>query len=169
MTFDASMVQATFSCPLGTVIIAATRQGLAGLWFDNQRHLPAELAVSRQRRAEPTHPVLVQTMAQIGEYFSGCRLAFDMPLDLVGGTAFQRSVWQALLAIPPGKTASYGEISARIGHRAAVRAVGAAIGRNPISIIVPCHRVIGASGALTGYAGGLERKKALLELEGALP
>ena len=169
MKFDASMVHTTFSCPLGTVIIAATRQGLAGLWFDDQRHLPAELAGSPLWRAEPTHPVLVQTMAQIGEYFSGRRLAFELPLDLVGGTAFQRSVWQALLAIAPGKTASYGDISAGIGHRAAVRAVGAAVGRNPISIIVPCHRVLGASGALTGYAGGLERKKALLKLEGALP
>jgi methylated-DNA-[protein]-cysteine S-methyltransferase len=91
-----------------------------------------------------------------------------MPLDLQGGTAFQRSVWQALLSIPCGGTTSYGTLSRHIGKPAAVRAVGAAVGRNPVSVVVPCHRVLGAGGSLTGYAGGLERKSALLQLEGAL-
>ena len=168
MKFDDAIVHATFSSPLGTVLIAATDKGLAGLWFEGQRHLPAELTGTRVWPKDPTHPVLEQTVAQISEYFAGHRRRFDLALDLVRGTVFQRSVWQALQAIPPGKTLSYGEISAKMGNPGAVRAVGAAIGRNPISIIVPCHRVIGASGALTGYAGGLERKKALLELEGAL-
>lgn len=168
MKFDDIMVHATFSSPLGTVLIAATDKGLAGLWFEGQRHLPAELTGSRVWPKDPTHPLLEQTAAQISEYFAGHRLRFDLALDLERGTVFQRSVWQALQAIPPGKTVSYGEISAKMGKPAAVRAVGAAIGRNPISIIVPCHRVVGAGRALTGYAGGLERKKALLELEGAL-
>jgi methylated-DNA-[protein]-cysteine S-methyltransferase len=110
--------------------------------------------------------VLKKVIAQLTEYFSGQRSRFDVPLDLAYGTAFQQSVWQALLTIPPGGTTSYSELSARIGKPAAVRAVGAAIGRNPVSIIVPCHRVMGAGGALTGYAGGLERKSALLRLEG---
>jgi methylated-DNA-[protein]-cysteine S-methyltransferase len=110
--------------------------------------------------------VLKEVIRQLGDYFAGRRTAFDVPLDLAHGTDFQQSVWQALLKIPQGGTASYGELSARIGKPAAVRAVGAAVGRNPVSIIVPCHRVMGAGGALTGYAGGLERKSALLRLEG---
>jgi methylated-DNA-[protein]-cysteine S-methyltransferase len=110
--------------------------------------------------------VLKQATQQLMEYFAGTRTQFDLPLDLTGGTAFQQSVWQALLAIPQGATASYGQISSRIGKPAAVRAVGAAVGRNPVSIIVPCHRVMGADGSLTGYAGGLDRKTALLHLEG---
>ena len=112
--------------------------------------------------------MLKQVSQQLTEYFAGQRVRFDVPMDLAGGTAFQQSVWQALLTIAPGETASYSDISRRIGKPAAVRAVGAAVGRNPISIIVPCHRVLGADGALTGYAGGLERKTALLQLEGAL-
>ena len=102
------------------------------------------------------------------EYFAGTRTAFELPLDLQGGTVFQQSVWQALLSIPRGGTTSYGVISRSIGQPAAVRAVGAAVGRNPVSIVVPCHRVLGAGGALTGYAGGLDRKTALLRLEGAV-
>jgi len=105
----------------------------------------------------------------LAEYFAGQRRTFELPLDIAGGTAFQQVVWQALLGLLPGGTISYGDLSQRIGKPGAVRAVGAAIGRNPLSIIVPCHRVIGASGALTGYAGGLARKSALLRLEGALP
>jgi methylated-DNA-[protein]-cysteine S-methyltransferase len=110
--------------------------------------------------------VLQEVIRQLTEYFSGQRSNFDVLLDLAYGTAFQQSVWQVLLKIPQGGTASYGEVSQRIGKPAAVRAVGAAVGRNPVSIIVPCHRVMGAGGALTGYAGGLERKSALLKLEG---
>jgi len=185
MKFATPMVQTRYDSPLGSIIIAATDKGLAGLWFDGQRHLPAELlppplegaVLARggpsRRTAGPTvwpsapdHPVLKEVMRQLGDYFAGRRTEFDVPLDLSYGTSFQQSVWQALLKIPPGGTASYGEVSARIGKPAAVRAVGAAVGRNPVSIIVPCHRVMGAGGALTGYAGGLERKSALLRLEG---
>lgn len=108
--------------------------------------------------------VLDRTLAQLAEWFAGERMAFDLPLA-PAGTAFQRTVWQVLLGIPYGATASYADIARRIGRPTAVRAVGAANGRNPIAIIVPCHRVIGADGTLTGYAGGLERKGALLALE----
>ena len=113
--------------------------------------------------------MLRQAVSQLAEYFAGHRTRFDLPLDLQGGTAFQRAVWTALLGIPAGQTVSYGAISQRIGKPAAVRAVGAAVGRNPVSVVVPCHRVLGGDGALTGYAGGLDRKTALLRLEGVLP
>jgi methylated-DNA-[protein]-cysteine S-methyltransferase len=111
---------------------------------------------------------LIKTAQQLALYFAGQRHDFDLPLDLSGGTEFQQAVWRALLTIPSGQTTSYGQISQSISNPMAVRAVGAAVGRNPISIIVPCHRVLGADGSLTGYAGGLDRKTALLRLEGAL-
>jgi methylated-DNA-[protein]-cysteine S-methyltransferase len=164
MKFDPSIAQIRYASPLGPMIVAATARGLAGLWFEGQRHLPD----SRPWPVQPDHPVLRQATVQLDEYFAGIRSAFTLPLDLQGGTAFQQSVWQALLAIPSGGTTSYGDLSRRIGKSAAVRAVGAAVGRNPVSIVVPCHRVLGADGSLTGYAGGLERKSALLQLEGAL-
>ncbi len=150
--------------PLGGITLAATRQGLAGAWFDAQRHSPDMAGW----QTDPEHPVLRQATAQLHDYFAGRRQHFDLPLDLSHGTAFQQSVWQALRAIAPGTTTSYGALSGAVGKPAAVRAVGAAVGRNPISVIVPCHRVVSADGSLTGYAGGLERKSALLELEGAL-
>ncbi|MET0312234.1 MAG: methylated-DNA--[protein]-cysteine S-methyltransferase [Burkholderiaceae bacterium] len=164
MKFDTSIVLARYESPLGPMIVAATGRGLAGVWFAGQRHLP-DMAGWRE---EPGHPVLLEAASQLSDYFSGKRERFDMPLDLQGGTPFQQSVWQALLGIPAGQTTSYGDLSQRIGKPAAVRAVGAAVGRNPVSVIVPCHRVVGADGSLTGYAGGLERKSALLKLEGAL-
>jgi len=163
MKFHPSTVQTRYASPLGPMIVAATDAGLAGLWFEGQRHLPESSGWPQA----PAHPVLVQAVAQLDEYFAGRRSGFDLPLDLQGGTAFQQSVWQALLAIPAGATTSYGAISAQVGRPAAVRAVGAAIGRNPVSIVVPCHRVLGRDGGLTGYAGGLERKSALLALEQA--
>ncbi|MBC7378824.1 MAG: methylated-DNA--[protein]-cysteine S-methyltransferase [Burkholderiaceae bacterium] len=163
MKFDTSIVQTTWHGPLGAMVVAATDKGLAGVWFEGQRHMPDNAAW----RVAADHPVLVKATRQLAEYFSGQRTHFDLPLDLQGGTSFQQSVWQALLAIPSGATTSYGEISSRIGKPAAVRAVGAAVGRNPVSVIVPCHRVLGRDGALTGYAGGLERKTALLTLEKA--
>ncbi len=174
MKFHPSIVQTHFKSPLGPMTLAATTQGLAGLWFEHQRHLPAALLAESEDSGtvtwptEPDHPVLKQAIQQLTAYFAGQRTQFDLPLDLSGGTAFQQSVWHALLALPPGTTASYGQISSRIGKPAAVRAVGAAVGRNPVSIIVPCHRVMGADGSLTGYAGGLDRKTALLALEGVL-
>lgn len=162
MKFDPSTVQSHYPSPLGRMVLAATSQGLAGLWFEGQKHLPAELA---RWPVNDQHPVLLQTAAQLDDYFAGRRHRFDAVLDLRAGTPFQQAVWQALLAIPPGATTSYGSLSQAIGKPRAVRAVGAAIGRNPISIVVPCHRVIGANGRLTGYAGGLHRKTALLQLE----
>ncbi|MDM0059506.1 methylated-DNA--[protein]-cysteine S-methyltransferase [Variovorax fucosicus] len=150
--------------PLGGITLAATDDGLAGLWFDAQRHAPDMTGW----QADADHPVLREAAQQVRDYFAGTRAAFDLPLDLTHGTAFQQAVWQALCAIAPGSTTSYGALSAGIGKPAAVRAVGAAVGRNPISLVVPCHRVLGADGGLTGYAGGLERKSALLTLEGAL-
>lgn len=161
MKFNPSIVQTCYLSPLGPMLVAATDRGLAGVWFEGQRHMPSHAHWPHA----PAHPVLCQAMAQLAEYFAGTRTQFDLPLDLQGGTAFQQSVWQALLAIPPGGTTSYGTLSQRIGRPSAVRAVGAAVGRNPVSIVVPCHRVVGADGSLTGYAGGLERKTALLQLE----
>jgi methylated-DNA-[protein]-cysteine S-methyltransferase len=108
---------------------------------------------------------LHQAVTQLQQYFAGLRQEFDLPLDLSSGTEFQQMVWAALQHINAGTTASYGAISRRIGKPTAVRAVGAAIGRNPLGIVVPCHRVLGANGTLTGYAGGLERKTSLLKLE----
>lgn len=176
MKFDTSIVQTSYQSPLGAITLAATSKGLAGLWFiEGQRHLPPELTGPDQsapragasRWPEDTdHPVLKLVSQQLTEYFAGQRSHFDVPLDLACGTAFQQSVWQALLAIPQGSTASYGDVGRRIGKPAAARAVGAAVGRNPISIIVPCHRVMGSNGSLTGYAGGLHRKVALLAIEG---
>jgi methylated-DNA-[protein]-cysteine S-methyltransferase len=164
MKFDRSIVQTRYDSPLGPMIVAATANGLAGAWFEDQRHLPD----SSGWPEEPGHPVLRRAVAQLEEYFCGLRSGFDLPLDLQGGTPFQQSVWQALLSIPRGGTISYGVLGHRIGQPSAMRAVGAAVGRNPLSIVVPCHRVLGADGSLTGYAGGLERKTALLQLEGAL-
>jgi methylated-DNA-[protein]-cysteine S-methyltransferase len=154
----------TVPSPLGDIIVAASGKGLLGIWFHNQRHLP-----DMQGWVEaPQHPLLRRARQQLDEYFAGQRHAFDLPLDPSRGTAFQQSVWQALRQIPAGHTTSYGAISQQLGKPAAVRAVGAAVGRNPWSIVVPCHRVLGSTGALTGYAGGLARKSSLLQLEGAL-
>jgi methylated-DNA-[protein]-cysteine S-methyltransferase len=169
MKFDTSIVQTRVPSPLGPIAIAATAKGLAGLWFtDNQRYLPKELTGPAAWPEDADHPILKQACQQLGEYFAGRRSHFDLPLDLSCGTAFQQAVWRALLAIPHGEVVSYGEVSRRISQPAAVRAVGGAVGRNPVSIIVPCHRVMGTNGALTGYGGGLDRKTALLRLEGAL-
>jgi methylated-DNA-[protein]-cysteine S-methyltransferase len=154
----------TYESPLGPMLLAATDRGLCGIWFVGQRHGPD----ASGWREDAQHPLLLEGIAQLRAYFAGERSAFDLPLDLQAGTAFQQSVWQQLLAIPPGGTTSYAELARRLGRAQAARAVGAAVGRNPVSIVVPCHRVIGTGGSLTGYAGGLERKTALLRLEGAL-
>ena len=164
MKFDPRTVRTRYDSPLGPMTLAATEAGLAGAWFEGQRHLPPEL---ERWPEQPTHPLLQRAAAQLDAYFAGRQSSFDLPLDLSGGTAFQQSVWRALLAIPSGQTTSYGAIAQGIGKPAAVRAVGAAVGRNPLSVIVPCHRVLGQGGSLTGYAGGLARKTALLQLEGA--
>lgn len=163
MKFHPSLVQARHAGPLGTMILAASEAGLAGAWFAGQRHVPD---CSGWRQA-PDHPLLLEAMTQLDDYFAGRRDAFDLPLDMAGGTPFQQSVWQALRTIARGQTISYRALGERAGCPGAVRAVGAAVGRNPLSIVVPCHRVVGADGSLTGYAGGLERKRTLLQLEGA--
>lgn len=168
MQFHPATVQTRTTTPLGTVRLAASPAGLCGLWFDGQRHLPAQLDGPQAWPEAPEHPVLREAAAQLQQYLRGERAQFDLPLDLGGGTAFQQAVWQALLRIPTGQTTSYGTLGRQIGKPAAVRAVGAAVGRNPVSLVVPCHRVLGRDGSLTGYAGGLDRKQALLRLEGAL-
>jgi len=160
---SACTAQTTINTPLGKLLLARTPNGLAGVWFEGQKHHPAALTAVRR----PDDALLRRAADQLHAYFSGEAVVFDVPLDLQG-TPFQRSVWQTLLTIPGGQTRSYGEIADALGAASAVRAVGAAVGRNPVSVIVPCHRVVGSDGSLTGYAGGLERKRALLELEGAL-
>ena len=164
MKFDPSLVYTHTDSALGSMVLAATDLGLAGVWFDGQRHQPDMGAW----RPDAHHPVLLQTATQLQAYFAGQRTTFDLPLDLRAGTEFQQQVWRALYAIASGATLSYGALSVQIDRPRAVRAVGAAVGRNPISVIVPCHRVLGADGSLTGYAGGLNRKTALLQLEGVL-
>ena len=152
--------QTRIETPLGAVLLARTADGLAGAWFEGQKHHPGELAAPHL----DDDPLLAAAARQLQAYFGGAPAAFDIPLDLQG-SAFQRSVWAALLGIDSGATRSYADIARAIGAPLAVRAVGSAVGRNPVSVIVPCHRVVGSSGALTGYAGGLDRKRALLALE----
>ena len=162
----------SFPTPLGNAWLAASDAGLSGLWFHDQKHLPNFSNAKRFTRGE--HRYMHAAMDQLNAYFAAQAKAQDfqfgkaLPLDLSHGTAFQQSVWQALLSIPKGGSTSYGVLAAKIGKPAAVRALGAAVGRNPISILVPCHRVLGKDGSLTGYAGGLDRKVALLRMEGLL-
>ena len=148
--------------PVGTLTLVARGERLAAVLWEHERANRVRLG---DLERNDHHEVLLETSRQLQEYFAGDRCQFDLPLDFVG-TGFQREVWAALLTIGFGETRSYSEIARQIGSPAAVRAVGAANGRNPISIIAPCHRVIGASGHLTGFAGGLEAKHYLLALEG---
>ena len=147
--------------PVGVLKLVASDAGLTAILWENDD--PRRVRLNRVIEDE-NHPILLETERQLGEYFAGRRRSFSLPLDFKG-TPFQRRVWSALLTIPYGETRSYGEIARQIGNPAAVRAVGAANGRNPVSIIAPCHRVIGATGKLTGFAGGLETKARLLALE----
>ncbi len=151
--------------PVGALTLVASERGLAAiLWeSDDPKRVPLSPLVE-----DGAHPVLVETEKQLADYFAGRRTQFTVPLDF-HGTDFQKSVWNALLQIPFGETRSYADIARTIGRPSAVRAVGAANGRNPISIIAPCHRVIGSSGALTGFAGGLPAKQLLLALESRQP
>lgn len=151
-----------YESPLGRLLLASDGEAVTGLWFEGQKHFAAGLAENAE---EKDLPVFRLADRWLDTYFAG-KKPNDVPPLRLSGTAFSRAVWAELLLIPYGQTATYGEIAARLGAgRAACRAVGAAVGRNPISLMVPCHRVIGADGALTGYAGGLERKKWLLALE----
>lgn len=143
-----------------TAYLVASEKGLRGIWWRK----PSGPFVTSVKGTSPEIEILARTARQLDEYFEGRRKTFDLPLD-VQGTDFQKSVWAELAKIPYGETTSYGEIARRLKNEKAVRAVGAANGRNPISIVVPCHRVIGANGALTGYAGGLPAKTKLLQIE----
>ncbi len=150
-----------FASPVGELRLVAGDAGLVAiLWQDDD---PGRVRLGPLAEA-PDHPILVATARQLEAYFAGRLDRFDIPLDL-RGTDFQKRVWAALLTIPFGETRSYGEIARAIGRPSAARAVGAANSRNPISIVAPCHRVIGSSGALTGFAGGINAKRYLLDLE----
>ena len=151
------------STPIGRLLLTGDESGLRGISFDNGRH-PAQVAETWQRTEEPFRDAI----AQLADYFAGRRRRFDLALA-PQGTPFQRQVWSALTGIPYGETVSYSELARRVGRPSATRAVGAANGRNPLPIVVPCHRVIGADGSLTGFGGGLAIKRRLLELEAAPP
>ncbi|MDA8321206.1 MAG: methylated-DNA--[protein]-cysteine S-methyltransferase [Actinomycetota bacterium] len=149
--------------PIGPLTLVAAEHRLAGVYMRSTRHDPPPTAIGVAARAGDDD-VLDAAAGQLAEYFAGSRTQFDLPVEL-DGTQFQRTVWQTLRSIPYGATISYGELAGRIGQPSASRAVGLANGRNPVSIVVPCHRVIGANGSLTGYGGGIERKRFLLALE----
>jgi methylated-DNA-[protein]-cysteine S-methyltransferase len=168
----ATMITAylTMPSPVGELLLTAVEDGLTRLWFEEHRYggsVRAEWRRAESVSGSAAH-VLHAAREQLNEYFAGARTSFDLPLAATG-THFQERVWTALRTIPFGHTMSYGELAVRLGEPKAVRAVGSANGHNPISIVVPCHRVIGARGALTGFGGGLERKRWLLEHEGAIP
>jgi methylated-DNA-[protein]-cysteine S-methyltransferase len=152
----------TFASKVGELKLVANDSRLAAILWENDK--PDRVRLGPMREA-PDNPILMRTAQQLREYFAGTRSRFDLELEFTG-TEFQKKVWAALLTIPFGETRSYSEIARQIGNPNAVRAVGAANGKNPISIVAPCHRVIGASGKLTGFAGGLEAKEQLLMLEG---
>ncbi|SMQ22673.1 methylated-DNA-[protein]-cysteine S-methyltransferase [Pseudomonas helmanticensis] len=152
----------TLPSPVGELKLVANGARLVAILWENDKPNRVPLG---PMSAAPDNPILLKTARQLEEYFAGTRDCFDLELDFAG-TAFQKQVWAALLTIPFGQTRTYSQIAEQIGNPAAVRAVGAANGRNPISIVAPCHRVIGASGKLTGFAGGLEAKERLLVLEG---
>jgi methylated-DNA-[protein]-cysteine S-methyltransferase len=148
--------------PIGKLKLVASDKGLVAVLWEKEN--PGRVRLN-ELLEDPSHPVLCKTQRQLEEYFAGKRQSFSLPLDM-RGTRFQNQVWEALLAIPFGETRSYGQLANQLGNPKATRAVGAANGRNPIAIVVPCHRVIGFSGKLTGFAGGLEAKARLLALEG---
>lgn len=154
--------------PVGELTLVASATGLVGIWFPTSRHgSPAEReSWTDDDDSGPASAILARTRDQLAQYFARKRTAFDLPLE-PRGTPFQMKVWEALRRIPYGMTLSYSDLARQLGDVRATRAVGAANGRNPIPIVVPCHRVIGSHGELTGFGGGIERKRWLLELEGA--
>jgi len=156
---------ADIDTPLGVMTALATPAGLAALWFDARERYATELADAHE---DPAHPHLAAARRWLDAYWAGRDTqAISVPLDL-HGTLFQRAVWQQLLRIPFGHTLTYGQVAAGVGSGAVPRATGSACGANPVGVIVPCHRVLGANGSLTGFAAGLPRKTALLQHEGAL-
>lgn len=154
-------VHKTAVSPVGTLTMVADVEGLRAILWENDDPSRVKLPATEQ---DDNHPLLLETEKQLREYFEGTRTEFSLPLSFQG-TDFQKTVWRALLSIPFGETRSYMQIAQQIGNPKAVRAVGAANGKNPISIIAPCHRVIGSGGSLTGFAGGLKAKEMLLALE----
>ena len=152
----------SYASPSGKILLIASDQGLSGVYFERQKYFP-ETASEWTRDAR--HAPLEQAKHELVEYFAGRRRYFEVALS-PEGTPFQRAVWRAISTVRFGETITYGELARRAGHPGSARAAGAATGRNPIGIFVPCHRIMGSNGALTGYAGGLERKRALLALEG---
>jgi len=155
------LVYKTVRSPVGKLKLVASDKGLVAILWENEKSGRVPLS---ELQKNDRHPILLKTEQQLNEYFAGQRKQFSIALDM-RGTRFQKNVWDALLAIPCGETRSYGQLAKQLGNPKASRAVGAANGRNPLSIIVPCHRVIGSSGKLTGFAGGLETKAHLLSLE----
>ena len=156
-------VHAYCSTPIGTLMLAATPDGLSGAWFtEHQRDTPDP----RDWPLAQNDPFIDEATVQITEYFNGLRRDFELLLDLSAGTLFQQAVWRALLGVKAGTAITYSELAVRTGRPDAVRATGSAVGRNPLSIIVPCHRILGQGQSLNGYGGGLPRKVALLALEG---
>ena len=149
------------SSPVGLLKLVANENALVAVLWENENPKRVRLA---ELIEDQQHPILLETQKQLNEYFAGQRQKFELTLDFEG-TEFQQKVWQALLSIPFGETRSYKDIAEQIGNVKAVRAVGAANGKNPISIIAPCHRVVGANGKLVGFAGGLENKDILLKIE----
>lgn len=155
-----------YDSPLGGILLSADETGLTGLWFDGAKYFAKGLP---QERADQETPALLQAKQWLDLYFSGAEPDFTPPLH-PAGTAFQQAIWQLLLQIPYGQTATYGELARRLAREKgretlSAQAVGGAVGHNPISLIIPCHRVVGAGGNLTGYAGGVDKKRALLALE----
>lgn len=164
-TTPTTRVCARHETPLGTFVLVAEAGALVGLWPLDQARPPLDVGSATLRSLDETDdPVLRRAATELDEYLAGTRRSFDLPLA-PRGTPFQLAVWHALEAIPYGATATYAQLAAAVGRPAAVRAVGQANGRNPIAVVVPCHRVVGADGSLTGYAGGTDRKAALLALE----
>ena len=155
----------SYDSPYGPMLLVASEAGLCGVYFSGQKYEPQRAA---EWRRDARQPSLRQAKRELSEYFAGKRKRFELALA-PEGTDFQRAVWDAIGTVGFGETISYGELAARAGRAGSARAAGAATGRNPIGIIVPCHRIVGANGGLTGYAGGLDRKRALLALESRAP
>jgi methylated-DNA-[protein]-cysteine S-methyltransferase len=153
-----------FASPLGPMFATAEEDGITHIEFLGAKYAPV---ASPDWVEDPKGPDLAACVAQLGEYFAGTRTEFDFPLA-PRGSDFQQRVWREIARVPYGKTISYAELATRAGAPGQARAAGAATGRNPVSLAIPCHRIVGSDGSLTGYAGGLERKRELLELEGAL-
>jgi methylated-DNA-[protein]-cysteine S-methyltransferase len=162
MTSPAPRTHVILPSPIGPLTLVAEGGEIVALYMDAQRHRPADVALGRP--GDPDAAPFAAATSQLAAYFAGQLTEFDLPLA-PAGTVFQRQVWSALQTIPYGQTWNYAQLAEKIGRATAIRAVGLANGKNPISVVIPCHRVIGSDGSLTGYGGGLDRKRFLLDLE----